>query len=130
MRGNPPSTTSTPLLRIDFPSHPCSQLPCITFHGQGNIARVTEQREIPHERFAPQMSHFRYITPPHPPPTSHLSPTKVSATRASHHFTSLCVARVTFPFCFAKYFLHALNLLFLCYLCKPNRSYHLLGAAM
>ena len=95
MRGSPPSTTSTRLLRMDIPSHPRSRLSFLTFRGQNNRTRRKERRA--HER-AP------FLNPAHPcnialPPTSYLSPAMVSDMRASCHFAPPRTAGGTVPLC-------------------------------
>ena len=73
MRGNPPSTTLTQLLQIDFPSHPRSQLPFINFLGQENRTRGNLQH--PSARYAPQPAKSCDIAHAH---TSHVPPSRVS----------------------------------------------------
>ena len=50
-------------LIIDFPSHPCSQLPFLTFCGQARHQNKGKVRNIPWARSAPQPAHPRYIAP-------------------------------------------------------------------
>ena len=63
MRGNPPPTTSTRPLRIDFPLHPCSQLKFLTFSGQDNRTSVKGFR-----------AHERALLPNRPTPTIFIPP--------------------------------------------------------
>ena len=64
---------------INFPSHPRSKLPFFNFCGQDNRTRGKSCRyhmSVLHRSTAPPPQHLPL------PPTSHLSPTKVSACRA------------------------------------------------
>ena len=91
---------------IDFPSHPCSQLPFLAFCGQENRTRVKARR-----------SHDRYLLPSvltpetSPPPISHSPPSKVSSTLC--RAISCCHAPL--EECFPCFYRNALTLLFLSY---------------
>ena len=86
---------------INFSSHPRSQLSFLTFSGQAGQHNKGKGAQSPWARPAPQPSHTIYIAPP---PTYHVSPTKLISTlhRAiSHRCTPLeecfpCVARNIF----------------------------------
>ena len=90
---------------IDFPSHPCSQLTFINFCGQDNRTRV--KARIYHEHaLLPKLN---------PPPHTHLPLLPRHGKSALSQFMSPRASGGIFPLCFAKSFLHAITLLFLCY---------------
>ena len=80
--GTPPQPLWLEFLGIDFPSHPRSKLPFITFSGKDNRTRGGV--------CADTMSALRSPICPPPQyrshPTYHLSPIKVRTTRVSRHF--------------------------------------------
>ena len=88
MRGKPSSTTLTRFLWFNFPSHPRSQFPSLTFCGQDNITRGKVCRS--HER----NSLPNWPTPATSRPPPHLShiPSKISIMHSLHHSASPHIA--------------------------------------
>ena len=94
---------------IDFPSHPRSQLPFLTFCGQAGQQNKGKVAQIPWVRSATQPSHPIDISPPPHLPSI---PCQVNIHAVTRHFASLRAAGRIFPLHRAKYFHRALTLFF------------------
>ena len=97
--GTPLQLLRLDLFGINFPFHPCSQFTFLTFFGQENITRGKVHKS--HERALPPILTNPATLPP--PPTDHLSSTKVSNTCASRRFALLHADGGIFPLRFAKF---------------------------
>ena len=86
------------LFGINFPLHPCSQFPFITFRGQVEQQNKGKDTQSPWVLSAPQPSHPHNIA--HPPP--HIPIIHRQGKRVSRHFTSPSTAGGLFPLHFAK----------------------------
>ena len=100
MQGNPPSTASTWLLLVNFPLHPCSKLPFLTF----SLFSIEQGEKSAYSMRALRSPTIPPLKPrPPPPSTSHLYLSKVSTMRKSRHFSSSRAAWGIFLLCFAKW---------------------------
>ena len=119
--GTPPQPHRLNFFGIEFPLHPYSQLPFITFCGKDNRGKVVQ---IPWVRSAPQLSYPQDITPP---TTSNLYYSKISSNIALRHFALSCASGRTFLLRLVNYFLRALTLLWLWFFCDPSWLLYPLG---
>ena len=92
--GTPLQPLRLNFFEIDFPSHPRSKLLFLTFREHSGQQNKGKGAQILWAHSAPQFAHHHHIAPF--PPTSHLSPAKVSAL----HVNSRCRWRnVSLAFC-------------------------------
>ena len=115
MQGNPLQP-----LRLDFLG---LNLPCVLSHNCSFSLFVTKQGE---RRAYPMSALGSPTFPLHIPLIHHQG--KLQA--APRHSTLPCAAGGMFSLRFAKYFLHSLNLFFLCYFCNSSWLSHPLKEAM